>query len=139
MNYLIDTNVVSEWMKPTADHRVIYWLAEAEEDRLHLSVATIAEIRFGIEALPGGRRRQSLTAWLAHDLVERFDSRILGLDQSIAHCWGVMKGRARQLGRCLGDMNGWIAATAQVHHLTLVTRNLKNFANLGVELLDPTA
>jgi predicted nucleic acid-binding protein len=137
VSWLIDTNVVAEWVKSRPDERVVRWLAEADEDRLYLSVATLAEVRMGVEALAEGRRKQRLAAWLEDDLPARFEGRILLVDAAVANAWGVVVARARAVGKPLGVMDAFFAATAAVHHLTLVTRNTRDFTSTGIDLLDP--
>jgi predicted nucleic acid-binding protein len=137
VSWLIDTNVVAEWVKPRPDERVVRWLAEADEDRLYLSVATLAEIRMGVEALAEGRRKHRLAAWLEDDLPNRFEGRILPVDAAVANAWGMVVARARAVGTTLGAMDAFFAATAAVHRLTLVTRNTRDFSTTGIELLDP--
>ncbi|TMJ02913.1 MAG: type II toxin-antitoxin system VapC family toxin [Alphaproteobacteria bacterium] len=137
MNYLLDTNVVSEWVKPRPNGNVIAWLAEANEEEIFISVCTIAELRFGIASMARGKRRDQLDGWLRGDLPARFDGRIIGIDIPIADTWGQIQARARQKGRTLGPMDGLIAATAAVHGMTVVTRNTPHFEAVGVPLLDP--
>ena len=139
MNFLLDTNVVSEWIKPRPDANVIRWLAEADEDRVFLSVASIAEIRRGIELLPTGRRRESLEHWLGDDLAQRFEHRIIDITVPVAHAWGVMLARAQKTGFALGSMDAFFAATARTHNMTLVTRNVRDYVRLEIELLNPWA
>ena len=134
---MLDTNVVSEWVKPRPSGNVIAWLAEASEDEIFISVCTFAELRFGVASMARGKRRDHLDAWLRSDLPARFDRRIVGIDVSIADAWGNIQARARQNGRPLGPMDGLIAATAQVHDMTIVTRNTKHFEAVGVPLLNP--
>ncbi|MGA2590777.1 MAG: type II toxin-antitoxin system VapC family toxin [Bryobacteraceae bacterium] len=137
MRFLLDTNVISEWVRPLPDPNVIAWLAEADEDRVFLSVTSFAEVRQGIELLPDGRRRDRLTLWLTEELPARFEGRILPIDRRIAEAWGVVTVRGRKAGVTLGSMDAFFAATAETHSLTLVTRNVKDFAALGIRLLDP--
>ncbi|MEX2649934.1 MAG: type II toxin-antitoxin system VapC family toxin [Alphaproteobacteria bacterium] len=137
MNYLLDTNVVSEWVKPRPDAGVVAWLAGADEDRLHISVVTLAELRHGIERLPGGARRGKLDDWLRHDLPLRFEDRIVPIDQSIADAWGVLMARCAAAGRSLGVMDGFIAATAEARALTLVTRNAADFEGATPNVVNP--
>jgi predicted nucleic acid-binding protein len=80
MNFLLDTNVVSEWKKPRPDTGVVRWLSEIDEDSVFLSVVTFAELRHGIERLPAGKRRKQLDEWLRGDLPLRFEQRILPVD-----------------------------------------------------------
>ena len=94
MSFLLDTNVVSEWVRPHPDPNVISWLAEVDEDRVFVSVISFAEIRRGVEMLPAGRRRERLATWLAEDLAARFEERILDIDPYVAETWGVVMARA---------------------------------------------
>ncbi len=137
MSFLIDTNVVSEWVRPRPDPNVVSWLADADEDRVFISVASFAEIRRGIEVMPAGRQRERLAAWLADELPARFEDRILGIDRRIAEIWGVVMARGQKAGVTLGSMDAFFAATAEAHGLTLVTRNVRDFERIGVALLDP--
>ncbi len=137
MNYLLDTNVISEWIKPKPEPKVARWLAGADEDSLYLSMLTFAEIWYGIERMPGGKRRDALQAWVAGDLVERFEGRILGVDLAVARAWGRQMARAEKGGANLGAMDGLFAATAEAHALVFVTRNAGHFQDCGVELLNP--
>jgi toxin FitB len=137
VSFLLDTNVISEWTKPRPDRNVISWLAEVDEDRVFISVISFAEVRYGVELLPPGRRRERLSRWLVEELPERFENRILAIDQPIAETWGLVMARAQKAGLALGSMDAFVAATAATRALTLVTRNVKDFERLGVSLLDP--
>ena len=135
--WLIDTNLLSEWVKPRPDTAVVSWLDEADEDRIFLSVVSLAEIRFGIERLAPGRRRTRLDQWLLEELPERFEGRIVLVDEQVADACGRLLARARQAGRGLGAMDALIAATCLVCELVLATRNIGDFDWLGVELFTP--
>jgi len=137
MSFLLDTNVVSEWTKPQPNRGVITWLEEADEDRVFLSVATLAELRHGIERLPAGNRRKLLDDWLRDELPLRFESRILSVDETVADEWGRLVARCEGRGRPLAAMDGLIAATAEVHSLTLVTRNTTDFQSAVKPILNP--
>jgi predicted nucleic acid-binding protein len=137
VSFLLDTNVVSEWVRPRPDRNVISWLADADEDRVFISVISFAEIRRGVEMLPAGRRRERLATWLAEELPARFEDRILDIDPQVAETWGVVMARGQKIGLTLGSMDAFLAATAEAHGLTLATRNVKDFERLGVSLLDP--
>ncbi len=137
MSYLLDTNVVSEVVKPRPDANVLRWLAETNEDSVWLSVITFAEIRLGVERMAPGRRRAELAAWLENDLPARFDRRILGIGLGVAEAWGKIVARSEKMGRVLPAIDGFLAAIAQVRGLTLVTRNTKDFEPLGIALLNP--
>ena len=136
MSFLLDTNVVSEWTKPRPNAGVIAWLAGADEDQVYLSVVTLAELRHGIDLLKG-HRRASLDEWLSRDLVLRFEARIIPVELAIADEWGRLVARREAQGRPIGAMDALLAATAEVHSLTLVTRNRSDFATTVRSLLNP--
>jgi toxin FitB len=137
VNFLLDTNIVSEWTMPRPDPGVVTWLAEADEDRVFISVLTLAELRHGIERMPDGARRARLDAWLSEQMKPRFEARILPVDEATADIWGRVMARGQQAGRPVGTMDGFIAATAERHDLTLVTRNIADFSALGLRLINP--
>jgi predicted nucleic acid-binding protein len=137
MNLLLDTNVLSEVQRPVPSPKVLAWLDTVDEDRTFISVASIAELRRGIALLDDGRRRAALAAWLAHDLPARFGERVLPIDHAVAEHWGDLMALSRRSGIALSVMDGFFAATALANALTLVTRNVKDFAAFGVPLLNP--
>lgn len=137
MTFLLDTNVVSEWVKPRPNTGMMRWLAEVDEDRVFLSVVTLAELRRGIERLSDGKRRRQLDGWLRDALPLRFESRILPVDGTIADEWGKIVARREASGRQIGAMDAFIAATAVVHNLTLVTRNVDDFHSSLEAVVDP--
>jgi toxin FitB len=137
LNYLLDTNVVSEPLKARPDSNVVRWLAAADEDGLFLSVITFAEIHKGIEELGSVRRRDTFTAWLYEELAVRFERRILAVDLGVAEAWGTIMARSNRTGLNLGAVDGFFAATADAYGLTLVTRNIKDFEKLDIPLLNP--
>lgn len=130
MNFLLDTNVVSEWIKPNPNLGLMSWMESADEDRIFISVLTFAELRYGVERLAPGRRRSRLEEWLGHDLPLRFESRVLPVDTVVAEAWGRMMSRSEAVGRPMGVMDAFLAATAESHQLTLVTRNISDFPAL---------
>jgi predicted nucleic acid-binding protein len=137
MTYLLDTNTISELIKPDAAAQVAAWVDHLDEHQLFLSVATFAEIRRGIELIGPGRRRERLLTWLEEGLPQRFEGRVLPIDPRVAEAWGVVIVRAQRLGRPISVMDGFFAATAEAHGLTLATRSLRHFEHLGVPLFDP--
>ncbi|CAN5689033.1 type II toxin-antitoxin system VapC family toxin [soil metagenome] len=137
MNYLLDTNVISEWSKPHPAINVVRWLTESDEDRLFLSVISIAEIRRGIEMLPTGDRQKRLCEWLSNDLSVRFEGRIVDVDQRIADSWGISMAKSQRLGITMNSMDAFLAATALVYQMTLVTRNSTDFLHLQIGLVNP--
>jgi toxin FitB len=137
VSFLLDTNVVSEWTKPRPNPGLIKWLGQVEEDEVFLSVITFAELRHGIERLPTGQRRRQLDEWLRSELPRRFEGRIALVDGAVADEWGRLVARRGARGRPMQAMDGLIAATAQVHGLTLVTRNAADFESSVKSVLNP--
>lgn len=137
MSFLLDTNVVSEWMKPHPNPGVVTWLAEVDEDRVFLSVITLTELRYGIERMAAGNRKKRLDDWLQEELPLRFDGRILTIDGAVADACGKVVARSEALGRRLEAMDAFIAATAEVHRLTVVTRNAADFQPTIEGVLNP--
>jgi predicted nucleic acid-binding protein len=137
VNFLLDTNLVSEWTKGRPDPGVIDWLADADEDRVFVSVLTLAELRHGVERLAMGRRRKRLSEWIENELLSRFDQRILPIDAPTADAWGRIVAHRETLGRPIGTMDAFIAATAQIHKLTLATRNQSDFESSVDSIVNP--
>lgn len=134
--FLLDTNVVSELVRPRPHPGVVRWIATTNESLLHLSVLTLGEIRKGIASRPDVGRRAKLESWL-HDLVLRFSSRILPIDLAIADRWGRLSGHSKTEGVTLPVIDGLLAATALHNNLVLVTRNVTDIGITGVETFDP--
>ena len=137
MNFLLDTNVISEPMKARPNAGVLAWLAQVDEDSVFLSVVTITELRYGVERLAAGRRRDRLEGWLRKDLTARFGERILPVDLGIADACGRLVARSESLGRPIEPRDAFIAATAEVRGLTLVTRNASDFEATVKNIVTP--
>jgi toxin FitB len=137
VSFLLDTNVVSEWTKPKPNAGVVEWLTRIDEGDVFLSVVTFAELRHGIERLAAGDRRRRLDEWLRSELPLRFEARIIGIDGAIADEWGRLVAGGEARGRIIHAMDALIAATAQVHGLTLVTRNSADFEGSVKSILNP--
>jgi len=135
--YLLDTNIPSEFSRDRPDPRVVKWLKTQPATTLFLSVVTIGEIRRGLAVLPPGRRRSGLETWFQTDLLMWFRNRILPVTHAIADRWGVLDGQSQLRGMPLNTADGMIAATAMEHDLKVVTRNVKDFARLGVDIFNP--
>lgn len=127
MNFLLDTNAVSEWVKPRPNVGLIRWMESADEDRVFLSVISLAELRYGVERMPGGARRNRLEHWLGDELPLRFEDRILPVNYEVAEAWGRTVSRSEALGRPVSAMDAFLSATAETFRLTLVTRNVADF------------
>jgi len=134
--FLLDTNVVSEALRPRPDAHVLAWL-RANEARAWLSVVTIGELEAGIRGAPDPRRAQLLRAWLDEVLIPQFTHRLLPVDLAVARRWGERTAAARAHGTPVGAVDALIAATAAQHHLAVATRNGRDFEHLGVEVVDP--
>ena len=132
--FLLDTNAVSEWVKPQPNPGVIAWMEAVDEDRIFLSVVSLAELNYGVERMAAGKRRSRLEGWLRDELPLRFEGRILPVDAWVAEAWGITVSRGEGVGRPIGVMDGFLAATAEIHRLTLVTRNVSDFPLLKVVL-----
>ena len=134
MSFLLDTNAVSEWVRPRPNPGLIGWMESTDEDRVYISVITLAELRYGVERLAAGARRRRLEEWLAQELPLRFEGRILPVDTNVAEAWGKTVSRNHAVGRPIGAMDAFLAATAEFHQLTLVTRNISDFQLLKAVL-----
>lgn len=136
--FLLDTNVLSEFNRRGEPNPLVkQWLEAADPGSLYVSVLTLAEIRFGVELLPPGKRRAQLQEWLEDELPEWFDGRVLFVDDSIAQRWGVLRAQAQIKGRPLSVIDGLLAATAQQHSLTIVSRNVSDFIGAGLVVISP--
>lgn len=134
MSYLLDTVVVSELMKRSQHPGVMRWLDAQEPTRLFLSVVTVGEIEQGVARLPPGERRRAYERMVREALPARFAGHMLPVDAEVASSWGEYSGRHKQT---LPVVDGLIAATARVHGLTVVTRNVGDFRRFDVPLLNP--
>ncbi|MCI0598478.1 MAG: type II toxin-antitoxin system VapC family toxin [Beijerinckiaceae bacterium] len=137
MNFLVDTNVISEVARPQPNQKVLAFLHETDEDRLFISVITLGELRRGVALKSEGKVKASLDTWLRVDLPERFAGRIVNITAPIANVWGELMASAQRRGIALHAMDGFLAATARAHNHTLVTRNVRDFMPFGLPLLDP--
>jgi len=134
VSYLLDTNVLSELVRPRPEARVLEWFREVPDEALHVSVLTLGEIRSGIERLGSGARREKLRIWLETELSGWFEDRVLPIDAGVTDRWGRLLAAT---GRPVPAVDGLIAATALHHELRLVTRNAADFTFPGLEVVDP--
>jgi hypothetical protein len=135
LRYLLDTNIVSQLAKDRPHEKVFQWVEEQDEENLFLSVATLLELRVGIELCDPGKKREELESWLVHDLLERFDDRIVPIEKHTADLTGRIMARSQKEGWKMESMDALIGATAMVHDMALATLNRKHFERLGVELV----
>ena len=139
MSYLIDTNVISELVRPKPDAAVLDWFSRTPDEALFLSALTLGEIRKGVEKLTSPEeapRREKLRLWLEHDLRDWFGPRILPIGPDVADHWGRLLAQA---GRPVPAIDSLLAATALHHDLRLVTRNTRDFDYTGLEVINPWA
>ena len=134
MTWLIDTNALSELKKRKPHPGVARWFEIQPSSGLYLSVLTLGELRKGIYAMPDGERKDRFSAWLDGEVPSFFTGRILDLDAPVADRWGRL---CVDAGRPLPAIDSLLAATALVHGLTLVTRNLADFELPGVRVVNP--
>ena len=137
MKFLLDTCVISEFVKPRPDPGLVAWLEDNDEEEMAISVASIAEIQSGISRMPGTARRAGLEGWLHQSLIPRFEPQILPIDLPSALAWGDSMGRAKQIGQPVPQIDALLAAVCCIHKLALVTRNTKDFVSLDVEVINP--
>jgi toxin FitB len=135
--FLLDTNVISELIKPRPELRVTRWISATDESLLYLSVLTLGEIRKGITALPLIARRTALEAWLDRDLQLRFEGRVLAIDLAVADRWGQLSGNPAARKHPIPVIDGLLAATASQYNMTFVTRNKADIQATGVPVFDP--
>ena len=130
--FLIDTNVISELIRPQPEPAVVAWVAGQDAGLLYVSVLTLGELRKGIAAHPDPVRRLRIEAWVEATLRPWFEGRLLPVDEAVAARWGLLAGQAHVAGRPLPVLDGLLAATALHHDLTLVTRNIAHVHATGV-------
>lgn len=134
---LVDTNIISEMMKAAPATKVINWMDQQEVIQLYVSTVTIAEISYGINALPEGNRRILLEDSFNKVLRDAFEHRILTLDETSAHFYGKIMARRKELGKPLSVLDGQIAAIARANNLAVATRNSRDFSDCGLHLINP--
>ena len=141
MNYLIDTCVLSEAQRKRPDRKCLRWMADhAADSVLYVSAVTIGEIKHGISRLPTtDPRRARLSSWLETEILEPFADCILPFDREVAAKWGEIMGEADSLGQSRPPLDAQIVATALVHDLTIVTRNVSDLNFAGARVVNPFA
>lgn len=134
---LLDTNIISELMKAAIDPNVKNWMNQQDVLQLYISTVTIAEIAYGINVLPEGKRRNSLEKAFNNVVREAFEYRIFTFDEVSAHLYRIIMGQRRTLGKPMSMADGQIAAIAKAHNCTLATRNTDDFGACEIELVNP--
>ena len=136
---LLDTNIISEVMKPRPDARVVDWMNATASSILFVSSITIAEVHFGLQLLADGGRRIDLESRFEQLMSRGFDGRVVSFDVSAARVYGTLMAHRRKSGTPLASLDGQIASIARVHGFAVATRNTGHFAGCGVELVNPFA
>ncbi len=137
MNFILDTNVISELVAARPNLNVIEWIQATDSDQIFLSVISIGEIKKGIEKLPYSDRKVILDHWLQEDLLAQFTDQLLSIDVQTMLIWGKLVSQLEKLGRPISAIDALLAATAQQWGFTLVTRNTVHFQDTGIELFNP--
>ena len=134
---LLDTNVISEPIKLAGDARVLAWLDAQLIESLYVSTISLAELRFGIAALPAGKRKDTLHNSLQQRILPLFNGRILPFDEAAADAYGSLRASARAQGKAIATADGYIAATAIHHGLMVATRDFAPFEAAGLKVINP--
>lgn len=134
---ILDTNVVSELMRSQPDTAVVEWADRQVDTTLYLTSITLAEIRFGIAALPSGRRRDRLRDVFESGIRPLFGARVLSFDEAASSAYAELRARARRKGAAIGDVDAMIAAIARAHGFAVATRDVAPFEAAGAAVMNP--
>ena len=134
---LIDTNVISEPLRPQPQASVIAWLDRQPIETLYLSAITVAELRYGIAILPDGRKKQLLTERLEQAVLPLFAGRILDFGIDASATYAQVRAKARAAGYAVAAADGYIAAIARLHDFVVATRDTSPFAASGLQVINP--
>jgi hypothetical protein len=134
---ILDTNIVSEVMRPTPSPSVMAWLNSRNTVSLYLTAITVGEIEYGLRLMPAGKRAQELADQFARFVALGFEQRILGFDHQTASHYGEIMANRKRLGRPMSVADGQIAAIAHHHHFAVATRNTADFDHCAIELINP--
>lgn len=134
---VVDTNVLSELMRPTPDTVIASWVGERATSSLHLTVISEAELHFGLAIMPPGRRRDGLAEGLERMLRTGFANRVLPFDSAAASAYAEIAAARRAIGRPMPEADCQIAAIARSRDMAVVTRNVRDFADAGINVIDP--
>lgn len=134
---VVDTNVISELWRLEPDPRVLAWMDAQAIETLHLSAVTVAELRYGIAAMPEGRRRTIYQERLEHEVLPAFAGRVLAFDLDAAKAYADLMASAKTQGKAIAKADGYIAATAMAHGLMVATRDTSPFEAGGLQTINP--
>jgi predicted nucleic acid-binding protein len=136
---LLDTNVVSEPLRPAGDPAVLAWLDAQAIETLYLSAISLAELRFGIATLPAGKRKETLHARVEQSIVSLFGERILPFDTAASRAYATLRARAGAAGKAIGTVDGFIAAIAATKGFAVASRDTGPFEAAGLNVINPWA
>ena len=134
---VLDTNVISEPLRPSPENRVIEWINAQALETLYLSAITVAEVRFGLASLPAGKRRDRLQASLEKQVLPLFAGRVLPFDMSASQAYSELMAKARAAGLAIATADGYIAATAAANGMMVATRDVSAFVAAGLDVINP--
>lgn len=137
MSYLLDTCFLSEFTRKNPHPKAVEWLKNQNETELYLSVLTIGELEKGIHQLSDGKKKRQIRDWFENFVRRHLLERALPVDEKIASKWGSMQAEAEKNGRRLPTLDSLIAATALVHDLVIVTRNVQDMEASGAKIFNP--
>jgi toxin FitB len=135
--WLLDTNILSELRRPRPEPKVLAFIEAQPLELLNVSAVTLAEIRFGIELLPDAGRRSELNAWLTHKVRPMFEQRVLAVTEDIMFKWRLLVEEGRKAGHTFSQPDLIIAATAQHHGLTVVSRDTADYIKARIAVFNP--
>ena len=134
---ILDTNVISEALRPTPESRVLDWVNTQAIETLYLSAISVAELRFGAALLPSGRRKAKLRNSLENKLLPLFAERVLPFDFAVTDAYAEVMSQARMAGRSISTADGYIAATAAANGMIIATRDTNPFVAAGLQVVNP--
>jgi Predicted nucleic acid-binding protein, contains PIN domain len=137
MNYLFDTNLISELIAQRPNQKVIDWIDSLDPESIYLSVITLGELHKGVAKLPDSRRKQQILEWLEEQFQVRFSEQLVEITTETMLVWGQLVARLEREGHPMPAIDSLIAASALAGGFTLVTRNTADFQHTGISLLNP--
>ena len=137
MKYLLDTNIISEFIAKKPNQKVLDFVTSLDENDVYLSVITIGEIKFGIQKVQNQTKKEQLLLWLENDLLQRFKGKIVDIDTETMLTWGELNQHLQSIGRVIPIVDSLIASSCVSKDFTLITRNIKDFYNFDLEIINP--
>jgi predicted nucleic acid-binding protein len=134
---VLDTNIISELWKIVPDPQVLAWMDEQAVETLYLPAIVVAELRYGLAAMPKGKRRATYQDRLEREVLPVFSDRVLPFDLAASRAYADLMARARAQGQAIGQSNGYIAAIAAAHGLMVATRDTSPFEAAGLNTINP--